>query len=65
MNKLFVYAGAKDLAVQSSHAQLLEFWKLDAEIAHDLETIDYMQLYRSLEFNLKICRAKQIIKNLK
>lgn len=63
MNMLFIYAGALD--INSNHAKLQEFWRLDAEIAHWQETKSYKELFHSLEYALMLTRAKQIVKSLR
>jgi hypothetical protein len=62
MNALFFFTGGLDL--QSNHAKLREFWRLDREIAHWQETKNYKELFHSLEYALMLTRAKQIVKSL-
>lgn len=65
MNTLFIFSGAKDLESQSNHAKLMEFQRLDAEIAEWYETKSYEQRFHSLEFTLLHVRAKSLLKQLK
>ena len=62
MNALFFFTGGLDL--QSNHARLREFWRLDNEIKEMQDEMSYKELFHSLEFALLNCRAKQIIKEL-
>lgn len=62
MNALFIFAGA--LEMESNHARLQEFWRLDKEIAHWQETKTYKELFHSLEYSTMLCRAKMIVKQL-
>jgi len=64
MNNLFVFAGAKDLESNSNHSKLIEFYRLDSEINHWQETIEYEQLFHSLEYTLMRVRAKELLKQL-
>lgn len=64
MNALFIFSGALDLESQSNHAKLMEFRRLDSEIAEWQKTKSYNELFHSLEFAVMNARAKQILKQL-
>ena len=61
MNNLFLFAGAKDLESESNHTKLMEFYKLDAEIAYWYESKSYKERFHSLEFTLMKVRAKYLL----
>ncbi len=62
MNALFIFAGALDL--ETNHARLAEFWRLDREIAKLDEEMSYEARFHSLEYAALRARAKFIVKQL-
>jgi hypothetical protein len=63
MNTLFTFASAKDL--QSDFKRLQEFKRLDDEILSMQKEMSLRELFRSLDYSLKLVRAKQILRQLK
>lgn len=62
MNALFFFAGAGDL--QSNHSRVMEFWRLDKQIAKMEDEMSYKELFHSLEYAILNVRANQIVKEL-
>ena len=62
MNKLFVFAGGLDL--ESNHARLREFWRLDKEIAEMQDKMSFKERFHSLAYAVTVARAKSIINYL-
>lgn len=62
MNALFHFAGADDL--KSNHSRVMEFWRLDSQIAKMEDEMSYKELFHSLEYAILNIRAKQIVKEL-
>lgn len=63
MNTLFTFASAKDL--QSDFKRLQEFKRLDDEILSMQKEMSLRELFHSLDYSLKLVRAKQILRQLK
>lgn len=62
MNALFIFAGGLDL--QSNHAKLREFWRLDNEIEEWQNKYTSKELFHSLAYAVMVARAKSIVQSL-
>lgn len=64
--KLFLYAGAMDLADSGNHSKLMEFYKLDKQIAerYDYNYENDISSFHDFELALMVSRAKYILRQL-